>query len=128
MSIVASLKNYLVGVTASLLTVILLYIVKDYPCLRGSGLAMADSEAFLVSVFIAFPNLVWALRKIIYFRRNGTISQTKDKFVVYLAIFVLIGAVIFLALAIPLIFFTSKFPIKFICEQPLLQWMFAYPM
>lgn len=128
MSIAASLRSYLVGVTVSLLTVLLLYMAKDYPCLRGSGLAMADSEAFLVSVFIALPSLVWALRKVIHYWRNRTISQAEGKFVVYLAIFALIGVVIFLALAIPLIFFTSKFPIRFICEQPLLQWMFAYPM
>jgi len=89
---------------------------------------MADSEAFLVSVFIAFPILVWALRKIIRYWRNGGIRQSEGKFIVYVAIFALIGAVIFFAFAIPLIFFTSQFPIKFICAQPLLQWMFAYPM
>ncbi|MFZ3017852.1 MAG: hypothetical protein WA056_05290 [Gallionella sp.] len=128
MSTAPSLRNYLVGVSVGLLTALLLYIVKDYPCLRGAGLAMADSEAFLVSVFIAFPIFVWALRKIIRYWRNGGISQSEGKFIVYVAIFALIGAVIFFAFAIPLIFFTSQFPIKSICAQPLLQWMFAYPM
>jgi small-conductance mechanosensitive channel len=128
MSILSTIRSYLVGVIVSLLTVLLLYIVKDYPCLRGSGLAMADSEAFLLSVFIALPSLVWALWKIIHYWRNRTTDQTEGKFIVYLATFTLIGVVIFLVLAILLIFFTSRFPIRFICEQPLLQWMFAYPM
>lgn len=122
--LITSLRRYLVGIIVSLLTVLLLYIAKDYPCLRGSGLAMADSEAFLVSVFIALPSFAWALWKIVHQWRH----RVKDKSVMYLAIFALTGATIFLAFAIPLIFFTSKFPIRFICEQPLLQWIFAFPM
>lgn len=89
---------------------------------------MADSEAFLVSVFIALPSFAWALWKVVRHWRHRVNMKTEDKPVMYLAVFALTGATIFLALAIPLIFFTSKFPIRFICEQPLLQWMFAFPM
>lgn len=56
------LKKWLPGVTATLLTMFLLYVEKDYPCLTGAGLALADFEAFVLFVLIALPCLGWAVR------------------------------------------------------------------
>lgn len=127
-SITNLVKNCFSAVVVSLLTILLLYIAKDYPCLRGAGLAMADSEAFLLIVFIAIPCFAWAVRRLILSVRKEIAELRGARFVRYLATFSIVGIVIFLMLAVPLIFFTSRFPLRFICEQPLLQWMFAYPM
>jgi hypothetical protein len=126
--IISLIKNCFWAVTVSLLTILLLYIAKDYPCLRGAGLAMADSEAFLLIVFIAIPCFIWAVRRLILSFRKEVAEFRGARFVRYLATFSIIGIVIFLMLAVPLIFYTSRFPLRFICEQPLLQWVFAYPM
>ncbi len=121
------MKKYIGGVIATLMTLFLLYIAKDYPCLRGSGLAMADSEAFLLSVFIALPCLIWSTRKLLLRKRSSEQSY-ENRLTDRMAIISIIGTGIFLAFAIPLIFFTSKFPLRFICEQPYLTWLFKYPM
>lgn len=121
------MKSCFGGVTATMMTLLLLYNAKDYPCLRGAGLAMADSEAFLLVVFIAIPCLVWAIRKLL-FRQQSQEQSCGDKLINYMAIFTISGVVIFLALAMALIFSTSKFPLRFICEQPYLTWLFKYPM
>jgi hypothetical protein len=120
------IKSYLGGITVTMMTLLLLYNVKDYPCLRGAGLAMADSEAFLLAVFIAIPCLVWAIRRVLF--RQSPEQPCGDRLINYMALFAISGVTIFLALAIALIFFTSKFPLQFICEQPYLTWLFKYPM
>lgn len=115
------------GVMAIMMTLLLLYNAKDYPCLRGAGLAMADSEAFLLIVFIATPCVIWAIRKLL-FRQLSQERSRGDRLNSYMAVFTISGVIIFLALAIALIFFTSQFPLRFICEQPYLAWLFKYPM
>jgi len=121
------LKNCFWGVTATIMTLLLLYNAKDYPCLRGAGLAMADSEAFLLVVFIAIPCLVWAIRRL-FFGQQSIEQSYGDRLTNYIALFTMSGAVIFLALAIAVIFFTSRFPLRFICEQPYLAWLFKFPL
>lgn len=120
-------KSCFGGVTATMMTLLLLYNAKDYPCLRGAGLAMADSEAFLLIVFIAIPCIVWAIRKLLV-RQLSQEQSCGDRLNNYMAVLTISGVIMFLALAIALIFFTSKFPLRFICEQPYLAWLFKYPM
>lgn len=129
MSLMSSklMTSCLVGVTVCMMTLLLLYNAKDYPCLRGAGLAMADSEAFLLTVFIGIPCLIWAIRRLV-FRKQSEEQLRGDRLINYMALFTISGVVIFLALAIPVIFFTSKFPLRFICEQPYLAWLFKFPI
>lgn len=107
---------------------LLLYAGKDYPCLRGAGLAMADSEAFLLSVFIALPCLVWGVLRLSTGRAVTALKSWQSKLLNWMAVFTVSGATVFLMLAILLIFFTSHFPLQYICRQPWLSWLFQYPL
>lgn len=120
------MKRYIGGVIATALTLFLLFVAKDYPCLRGSGLAMADLEAVLLSLFIALPCFIWAA---IWLFKNKSYEQLGgNKLIRRMALFSIAGTVVFWVLAIPVIVFTSEFPLQFICGQPYLAWLFQYPM
>lgn len=119
--------NKYIGVTiVTSLTLLLLFLAKDYPCLRGAGLAMADFEAFIFAVLIAFPCFIWAVIKLI---RENKVGQVNGSNIVrVMSIFSIAGTVIYFLFTIALIEFTSQFPLRFICEQSYLSWLFKYPM
>jgi hypothetical protein len=121
------MKNLLLSIVATMMSLLLLYIAKDYPCLRGAGLAMADFEAFILSVFVALPCFIWASRRLIVRPKNIEKSYG-NSLINYMAIFTIFGAATFLVFAILVIFFTSEFPLRFVCEQPHLAWLFKFPM
>ena len=120
------MRRYIGGVIATALTLFLLFNAKDYPCLRGSGLAMADLEAFLLSLFIALPCFIWGA--IWLFKNNSSGQPGGNKMIRRMALFSIAGTVVFWVLAIPVIVFTSEFPLQSICGQPYLAWLFQYPM
>lgn len=122
-----SAKGWFFGIGATLGTVVLLSNAKDYPCLRGAGLALADFEAFLLSVFVALPCFVWSICRL-FFGDKSAAQRWENKVIDGMAIFSLLGAVTFFAFAAHLILFTTKYPLKSICEQPYLRWLLKFPM
>jgi amino acid transporter len=111
------LREWLLGVTALLATIWLLYVGKDYPCLQGAGLALADFEAFILCVFIALPCLVWATIRL---RRRSTQAELPSwdkKWIDRLALVVVIGSVLYIVVSVPVIFSVTPHPLQFICRQ-----------
>lgn len=110
------LREWFLSVTALLATIWLLYVGKDYPCLQGAGLALADFEAFILCVLIALPCLVWAT-----FRLRGRSTQTAlssfdKKWIDRLAFVVVIGSVLYIVVSVPVIFSITPHPLQFICR------------
>jgi hypothetical protein len=121
-----SVKSWLLGIGATIVTVILLSNAKDYPCLRGAGLALSDFEAFLLSL-IGIPCFAWSLHRLLS-KRKSTEQQFETRIINGMAIFTFLGSVTFFISAAHLIFFTASYPIRFLCEQPYLSWLFKFPM
>jgi hypothetical protein len=123
----ANAKGWLPGVCGAIASIFLLYNVKDYPCLRGAGLALADFEAFMLTVVVALPCFLWSLFRL-FFGDKSAGERWENKIIDGMAIFSLLGAITFFAFSAHLILFTAKYPIKFLCESPHLQWLFRFPM
>lgn len=112
----AFLKKWLSAVTATLLTLFLLYVGNDYPCLTGAGLALADFEALLLFVLIAVPCLVWAVRCLWPCASTPDESTEKARLVNALAVVVVAGVALYALIAIPVIFSFARHPLQFICR------------
>jgi len=114
--VLASLKKWLPGVTATLLTMFLLYVAKDYPCLTGAGLALADFEAFVLFVLIALPCLVWAVRRLWLRSVSPGQSAGEARWIVFLAVVTIADVMLYALIAIPVIFSFARHPLQFICR------------
>jgi hypothetical protein len=109
----ASLKKWLLTIIATQLTIFLIYEAKDFPCLTGAGLALADFEAFIFLVIIALPCFVWAVLQLVR-RPNPLIWNIK--WVLFFARVVMIGSTLYILDAIPVIFSFSHHPLSFVCH------------
>lgn len=110
------LKKWVPAVTATFLSMFLLYVAQDYPCLRGAGLALADFEAFIFLVLIGLPCLIWAISRLLL--RAGSVEQLtwEDRWISRLAVAVIVIVMLYALLAIPVIFSFARQPLQFICR------------
>jgi|GEM_PF-5856388 len=113
--ILKSLKIWLPATMATMLTMLLFYFVKDYPCLRGAGLALADFEAFILMLLIALPCFVWAVSRLLRYPLTGQ-STWEEKWITRLAIVTITGVLLYGAFGIPEIFSFAGHPLRFICR------------
>ena len=109
-------KKWVPSVITVLMSIFLLYVAQDYPCLRGAGLALADMEAFIFLVLIGLPCLIWAISKLLV--RAGSVEQLnlEDRWIRRIAFVVIAFVMLFAFLAIPTIFSFKQQPLHFICR------------
>lgn len=110
-----SIKNLKSDVFLVSSTIFLIFIAKDYPCLGGAGLALADFEAFLFFAAISLPCFFWSIFRITKYCLTIKKSNWEVASYFLIAIGVLIGNVIYLLIAIPVIFSFSPHPFGFLC-------------
>jgi hypothetical protein len=116
---IGSLKRVrggLLGVATSLATLWLLIVARDYPCLQGAGLALADFEAFILSIAVALPCFLWAIIRLRRRSAGMTVPSWDIKWVDRLAMLVVTGSVLFIAVALPVVFSVTPHPLHFICK------------
>lgn len=109
------LKKWVPAVTAMYLSISLLYIARDYPCLKGAGLALADFEAFILLVLIALPSMIWAIARLLCVRPDAQLTL-EDRWINRLAVTVICIVMLYALLAIPVIFSFSLHPLRFVCQ------------
>ena len=113
--VLAFLKRWLPGVVATLLAMSLIYVAKDYPCLRGAGLALADFEAFILFMLIALPCLAWAVRRLLFRPVSNERPTWEERWIAKLAVITVVGVALYAVLAIPVIFSFAQHPLQFMC-------------
>lgn len=110
------LKKWLLPVAVAALSIFLVYVAQDYPCLSGAGLALADLEAFIFLVLIGLPSFIWAIVRLLICRRTFGQLSGEEKWLSRLAIIVVLMTTIYGLLAIPVIFSFTRQPLQFICR------------
>ncbi len=108
------IKSYLPGLVAVLLSVLLVYLAKDYPCLKGAGLALADLEAFLLAVFLSMPCFVWGVLNVIRLKDHFVRFDLLNGLLCYLATVVVLVNIYVLSLLLPVIMSIDPHPLHFL--------------
>ena len=116
MKSIAFLKRWLPALTAVMLTMLLLYVGKDYPCLTGAGLALADFEAFILFILIALPCLVWAIRRLWLRSASSEQGLPEARWITFLAVVTVVDVTLYALVAIPVIFSFAQHPLQFMCR------------
>lgn len=121
------LKIWLPSVTATILSMLLLYLAKDLPCAIGAGAAMSGFEELILLILVALPCFLWALARLLFRRILSKNLSWEEKWIDRLAIVTIVGIVIYAGLVIPT-FFSYPHPLQIVCKQSYLRFLFEYPI
>lgn len=88
---------------------------------------MSGFEELILLVLIAFPCFIWALVRLSFRRIRNENLPGESKWIDRLAIFTIVGIVIYAVLVIPTLF-SYPHPLQIICKQPYLRFLFEYPI
>jgi hypothetical protein len=110
------MKDWVLGVITTALSLWLIVTGSSYPCLRGAGLALADFEAFMLLVLVAVPCFGWATRRLVIDSRAKSFSGIAAKIINRLALLTVCAVAVYVFLAVPVIFSVSRHPLQFICR------------
>ena len=110
------LKIWTGPVCATILSIALLCSARNYPCLRGAGLALADFEAFLLLAFASLPCLIWAIFKVARLGANAQKPCGQSIWIRRIAFIVGLSNTLFFSIAIPVILSMEHHPFRFICD------------
>jgi hypothetical protein len=100
-----------------------IYLIKDDPCLQGSGLAMVGLDAMFLLVLVCIPCLLFSWRRgRSYINRRH--MRADVSFVEALPVLTLFLFHCFLVVALPVIFLHPLFPVRWLCESSALGWAF----
>lgn len=109
------MKNWIFCVVTTALSLWLVVIGSNYPCLRGAGLALADFEAFVLLLFFAIPCLGWAMYRLVVYSMVDWSYKNNELVINRFAMLTVFAVVIYMIFAVPTIFSINPHPLRFVC-------------